>query len=346
MDLNLKVTENLNNLKEEIKNIADLNSLNDLKIKYLGKKGFMQEMPLLMRNATPEEKPLIGKIFNTYKEEATNLINEALELLEEKKLQEQMEKEKIDVTLPATEIKTGNIHPLNLIINDIEEFFIGMGYEIKEGPEVETDVNNFERLNIPKDHPARDMQDTLYIDVNNLLRTHTSPVQARTMLEMDGKPIRIICPGKVYRKDDDDATHSHQFMQIEGLVLGSNITFADLKGTLLALAKHVFGENREIRLRPSYFPFTEPSVEVDVSCMKCNKKGCNICKNTGYIEVLGAGMVNDNVLRMCGYDPKKIRGFAFGVGVERLAMLKYNIDDIRHFYTNDLRFLRQFKGGK
>ena len=217
-----------------------------------------------------------------------------------------------------------------------------MGYEIAEGPEVEKDYYNFEAMNLPKGHPARDMQDSFYISEEILLRTHTSPVQARTMEAKKGEPIRIICPGKVFRRDTDDATHSHQFMQIEGLVIGENIRMSDLKGTLDALAKKMFGEEREIRLRPSFFPFTEPSVEVDVSCHKCGGKGCNVCKQTGWIEILGAGMVHPNVLEMAGYDSTKLSGFAFGIGAERIAMLKYGVDDIRHFYTNDVRFLSQF----
>ena len=225
---------------------------------------------------------------------------------------------------------------------ELEDLFIGMGYEVVTGPEVEEDVYNFELLNLPQDHPAREMQDSFYIDPKRLLRTHTSPVQARTMLARNGQPIKIICPGKVYRRDADDATHSHQFMQCEGLVIGENISIADLKGNLLAVANKMFGEGRKIRLRPSYFPFTEPSVEVDVTCAKCDGAGCPMCKGTGYIEVLGAGMVNRNVLRMCGYDDN-LQGFAFGIGIERVAILKNRIEDIRNFYTNDVRFLAQFK---
>ena len=221
-----------------------------------------------------------------------------------------------------------------------------MGYSIAEGPEIETDEMCFEKLNLPKGHPARDMQDTFYINPELLLRSQTSPVQVRTMLEEEGKPIKIICPGKVYRRDSDDATHSHQFMQCEGLVLGKDITLADLKGALLEMVRKMFDKDRQIRLRPSFFPFTEPSVEVDVSCGICGGKGCPTCKNTGWIEILGAGMVNDNVLRMSGYDPKEIQGFAFGIGVERITMLKHKIDDIRNFYTNDVRFLNQFKEEK
>lgn len=227
---------------------------------------------------------------------------------------------------------------------ELQELFLGMGYKIAEGPEVELDVFNFELLNVPKGHPARDMQDTFYISDNLLLRTQTSSVQARTLLASNGKPVKIVCPGKVFRRDDDDATHSHQFMQFEGLVVDKNITMSDLKGTLLLVAKKMFGEDRVIRLRPSYFPFTEPSVEVDVSCFKCGGKGCSLCKNSGWIEVLGAGMVHPNVLRDCGYDPEVYRGFAFGIGIERVTMFRHGIDDIRHFYTNDARFLKQFKG--
>ncbi|HBY66197.1 MAG TPA: phenylalanine--tRNA ligase subunit alpha, partial [Acholeplasmataceae bacterium] len=248
-----------------------------------------------------------------------------------------LEQEKIDVTLPGYQFYQGSIHPLNQVIEDVEDLFVGLGYEVAEGPEVENDHYNFEMMNLAKDHPARAMQDSFYIDENTLLRTHTSPVQARTMLLKKGEPLRIICPGKVYRRDDDDPTHSHQFMQIEGLVIDQNISFANLKDALLKMIRHLFGEDRVIRLRPSYFPFTEPSVEVDVSYVK--KDG-----SLGYIEVLGAGRVHPNVLKMGGYDPLKFQGFAFGIGVERIAILKYNIDDIRHFYTNDIRFLSQFKG--
>ena len=257
-----------------------------------------------------------------------------------------LEQEKIDVTLPGVALPVGGIHPLMQTVMDLEDLYISMGYTVAEGPEVETDEYCFEKLNLPKGHPARDMQDTFYINPELLLRSQTSPVQVRTMLEKKGEPIKIICPGKVYRRDADDATHSHQFMQCEGLVLGENITLADLKGALLEMAKKMFDKDRKIRLRPSFFPFTEPSVEVDVSCGICGGKGCSTCKNSGWIEILGAGMVNDNVLRMSGYDPKKIQGFAFGIGVERIAMLKHKIDDIRNFYINDVRFLNQFKEEK
>lgn len=295
-----------------------------------------------MGKLSPEERPKMGALVNTVRENVTNQLEARIAVLEEQAIQEQLEKESIDVTLPGRKIRTGNRHPLTRVIEEIEDLFLSMGYEIAEGPEVEKDYYNFEALNLPKGHPARDMQDTFYITEETLLRTHTSPVQARTMEAKKGEPIRIICPGKVFRRDNDDATHSHQFMQIEGLVIGENIRMSDLKGTLDALAKRMFGEEREIRLRPSFFPFTEPSVEVDVSCHKCGGKGCNVCKQTGWIEILGAGMVHPNVLEMAGYDSKKLSGFAFGIGAERIAMLKYGVDDIRHFYTNDIRFLSQF----
>ena len=256
---------------------------------------------------------------------------------------DKINEERIDITLPSYKLDQGTLHPLSTIVAEIEELFLGMGYQIAEGPEVETDYFNFELMNLPKGHPARDMQDTFYIDENTLMRTHTSPVQAHAMLEAQGKgPIKVICPGKTYRRDDDDATHSHQFMQCEGLVVDKNITMADLKGTLEVFARKFFGEKREVRLRPSYFPFTEPSVEVDISCHNCGGKGCSMCKHTGWIEILGAGMVNPRVLEMCGFDSEVYQGFAFGIGMERVAMLKYGIDNIRDFYNDDIRFLNQF----
>ena len=332
--------------EQEIDSCEDLDQLNETRVKYLGKKGLIQGFMSRMRDLSNEERPKFGALVNKIKSAVEEKIRIAQEKLEEKKINKKLESEAIDVTLPGYKFNTGVIHPLMQTVEEIEDLFIGMGYEIAEGPEVEEDLYNFELLNLPKDHPARDMQDTFYINPNTLLRTHTSPVQARTMQAKKGKPIKVICPGKVYRRDDDDATHSHQFMQVEGLVLGENISLADLKGTLHEVAKKVFGDERTIRLRPSFFPFTEPSVEVDVSCFKCNGKGCPICKNSGWIEVLGAGMVNNNVLKMNGYDPEKIQGFAFGIGVERFTMLKYGIEDIRNFYMNDQKFLNQFKGVK
>jgi len=344
----MNVLEKLEQLKQEAKErislVKSVHDLNEAKSKYLGKKGSFQDIMKMMKDLTPEERPAFGKMTNEAKQIIQGYINEQKTLIEDALVNEQLEKDTIDVTLPGKKLGLGKTHILTQIIDEIEDLFIGMGYEVMEGPEIEIDEYNFEKLNLPKNHPARDMQDTFYISEDVLLRTHTSPVQVRTMLNMADKgPIKIICPGKVFRRDDDDATHSHQFMQIEGLVVDETTSMADLKGTLLATAKKLFGEKREIRLRPSYFPFTEPSVEVDVSCHNCNGKGCNICKGTGWIEVLGAGIVNNNVLEASGYDSTKYQGFAFGMGVERIAMLKYGINDIRSFYTNDLRFLKQFK---
>ena len=332
---------NINILKEEIINkINETNSKEDLELvknKYLNKKGEFSKLMGLMRNLSNEEKPEFGKLVNIAKEEIEALVLEKDNHFKEITLLNQMEEERIDVTIPGDNITLGTIHPLNQVIMDLEDYFIAKGYEVKDGPEVEKDYYNFEMMNFPKGHPAREMQDTFYIDEETLLRTHTSPVQARVMLENSGSPVKIICPGKTFRRDEDDLTHSHQFMQIEGLVIDKNITFANLKDTLLQMVRHLFGEMREIRLRPSYFPFVEPGVEVDV--VHYLEDGSKT-----YIEILGAGMVHPNVLKMGGYDPDVFSGFAFGVGVERIAILKYNIEDIRNFYINDLRFLKQFKG--
>ncbi|QMS85559.1 phenylalanine--tRNA ligase subunit alpha [Candidatus Xianfuyuplasma coldseepsis] len=330
--------------KEAITAIEKMHELNDVKAKYLGKKGPFADIMKLMRDVPNDEKPLFGKTVNEAKQVILQWLDEARERLVQAQIQAQLDKETIDVTLPGKKFELGTTHLLTQMVEDVEDLLIGMGYQVMEGPEVEQEEYNFEKLNLPQDHPARDMQDSFYISDSTLLRTHTSPVQVRTMLQYGGtKPVKIICPGKVYRRDDDDATHSHQFMQIEGLVVDEHTSMADLKGTLLEIANTLFGEGRDIRLRPSYFPFTEPSVEVDVSCHNCNGKGCHICKGTGWIEILGAGMVHNNVLEASGYDSTKYRGFAFGIGVERLAMLKYGINDIRMFYTNDIRFNRQFK---
>lgn len=336
----------LQQLKEEalqkIEASGNVKELNDVRVAYLGKKGPITDLLKGMGKLPAEERPKMGALVNVVREEVTEVLEARMTLLQEQAIQEQLAKESIDVTLPGRPVKTGNHHPLTRVVEEIEDLFISMGYEIAEGPEVEKDYYNFEALNLPKGHPARDMQDSFYISEDILLRTHTSPVQARTMEAKEGKPIKIICPGKVYRRDNDDATHSHQFTQIEGLVIGENIRMSDLKGTLSVFAKKMFGDDREIRLRPSFFPFTEPSVEMDISCFKCGGNGCNVCKKTGWIEILGAGMVHPNVLEMAGYDSKKLSGFAFGMGPERIAMLKYGVEDIRHFYTNDVRFLSQF----
>ncbi|WP_409297306.1 phenylalanine--tRNA ligase subunit alpha [Peribacillus sp. SCS-26] len=320
-----------------------LKELNEVRVSYLGKKGPITEVLRGMGKLSAEERPVIGALANDVREAIAAGIEQKQAQLEEAAISEKLAAEKIDVTLPGRPVKQGSRHPLTMVVEEIEDLFIGMGYQIAEGPEVEKDYYNFEALNLPKGHPARDMQDSFYITEEILLRTHTSPVQARTMEKHEGRgPVKIICPGKVYRRDNDDATHSHQFMQIEGLVVDENIRMSDLKGTLDVFAKKMFGKDREIRLRPSFFPFTEPSVEMDISCKVCGGKGCSVCKGTGWIEILGAGMVHPNVLEMAGFDSKKYTGFAFGMGPERIAMLKYGVDDIRHFYTNDVRFLSQF----
>jgi phenylalanyl-tRNA synthetase alpha chain len=342
-----RMQDRLKELQTEAINLveaaSDLKALNDVRVAYLGKKGPITEVLRGMGKLSEEERPKMGALVNVVREAITSKIEEKQNKLEAEVINAKLASEKIDVTLPGRPIKQGNHHPLTRIIEEIEDLFIGMGYSVAEGPEVEKDYYNFEALNLPKGHPARDMQDSFYISEEILLRTHTSPVQARTMEKTEGKgPIKIICPGKVYRRDNDDATHSHQFMQIEGLVIGENIRMSDLKGTLEVFVKKMFGEDRKIRLRPSFFPFTEPSVEMDISCKICGGDGCSVCKSTGWIEILGAGMVHPNVLEMAGYDSKKYTGFAFGMGPERIAMLKYGVDDIRHFYTNDVRFLKQF----
>ena len=326
-----------------IEQCTTLEQLNQVRVTYLGKKGPIQSLMTLMKNLSAEEKPAFGAEVNACKQAVAAVLEEKKTDLEQKAMDERLEKEKIDVTLPAMPLKNGTLHPLTLVTQEMEDLFISMGYSIGEGPEVELDLYNFERANIPADHPARDMQDTFYINPEVLLRTHTTAIQMRELEKAGGKlPLKVICPGKVYRRDDDDATHSHQFMQCEGLVVAENITLADLKGTLSYMADRMFGKGRDIRFRPSYFQFTEPSVEVDVSCHMCGGKGCPVCKGTGWIEVLGGGMVHPNVLEMAGFDSKKCSGFAFGVGVERVAMLKYGVDDIRNFYINDARFLKMF----
>lgn len=328
---------------EKVAQAADLKELNDIRVSYLGKKGPITEVLKGMGKLSAEERPKMGALANEVRDLISGQIEAKQSELEKAAVEAKLAAETIDVTLPGRPVKEGNHHALTRIVEEIEDLFIGMGYTVAEGPEVEKDYYNFEALNLPKGHPARDMQDSFYITEEILLRTHTSPVQARTMEARNGKgPVKIICPGKVYRRDNDDATHSHQFTQIEGLVVDENIRLSDLKGTLDVFAKKMFGEDREIRLRPSFFPFTEPSVEMDISCKMCGGKGCSTCKGTGWIEILGAGMVHPNVLEMAGYDSTKYTGFAFGMGPERIAMLKYGVDDIRHFYTNDIRFLKQF----
>ncbi|MBQ0065731.1 MAG: phenylalanine--tRNA ligase subunit alpha [Firmicutes bacterium] len=329
---------------EKITEVKNLNGLNDLRVLYLGKKGPVQELMKAMKDLPKEEKPAFGQKVNELKKELSQFIEERKEALAKLEMEAKIEKEKIDITLPGRVPELGTMHPLNLVRQELEDLFIGLGYQVIEGDDIVDDLYCFERANIPKDHPARDMQDSLYINPERLLRTHTTAIQM-VVLEQSApdKAIKVVCPGKVYRRDDDDATHSHQFMQMEGLVIGEHVTLADLKGTLEFAAKKLFGDERKVRFRPSFFPFTEPSVEVDVSCHICGGKGCPTCKGTGWIEVLGAGEVHPNVLKMAGYDPEKWNGFAFGIGIERMAMLKYGIDDIRHFYTNDKRFTSTFK---
>ena len=336
--LDLK-TEALSNI-EACDNLA---RINELRVEYLGKKGFLSGLSSNMGKLQPSERAEFGKKINEVKNAITASLEEKRVKLEEEALNKRLESESIDITLPGSNMVPGSKHIIQSMIDEISEICLGLGFEVADGPEVEEDLYNFELLNLPKDHPARDMQDTFYITENTLLRTHTSPVQARTLLSKKGVgPVRVICPGRVYRRDDDDSTHSHQFNQMEALVVGEDVTLADLKGTLSIIIKKIFGESRVIRFRSSFFPFTEPSVEVDVSCAICNGKGCNVCKGSGWIEVLGAGMVHPNVLEMNGFDSKKYQGYAFGLGVDRFAMLKYGITDIRHFYNNDLRVLRQF----
>ena len=334
--------------KETIAKIQEINSmqeLNDLKVKVLGKKGELTEILRGMKDLSPEERPVVGALVNTVRDEIESAISSAEEILKQKELERKLEEEKIDITLPSSKITRGSKHPINRTIEQIQDLFVSMGYDVIDGPELETDEFCFERLNLPKGHPARDMQDSFYITPEHLLRTQTSAVQARVMLANEERsPIRMICTGKTYRREDD-ATHSHQFNQVEGLVIDKkerNVSLADLKGTLEVFVKEMLGDNLDLRFRPSYFPFTEPSYEVDVTCFKCGGKGCNLCKQTGWIEILGAGIVHPRVLEMNGYDPEQYGGFAFGTGIDRLAMFKYGITDMRYLYANDVRFLKQF----
>ncbi|MEW9675464.1 phenylalanine--tRNA ligase subunit alpha [Lentibacillus sp. L22] len=328
---------------ERIRETDSQKELQSIRVAYLGKKGSITGILKGMGSLSKEERPVVGEMANRVREAITEAIEQKNEILEQQALEQQLASQTIDVTLPGRPVNIGGPHLLTSIIEEIEDLFIGMGYEVREGPEVETDYFNFEALNLPKNHPARDMQDTFYITNELLMRTHTSPVQARTMRAYQGNTgVKMICPGKVYRRDNDDATHSHQFTQIEGLYVDKDVRMSDLKGTLDRFAKKMFGADRKIRLRPSFFPFTEPSVEMDISCKVCHGKGCSVCKGSGWIEILGAGMVHPNVLSMAGYDPDVYTGFAFGMGPERIAMLKYGIGDIRQFYTNDKRFLKQF----
>ncbi|MHB1420583.1 MAG: phenylalanine--tRNA ligase subunit alpha [Bacillota bacterium] len=328
--------------QQELLLAGNLEELEGWRVRYLGKKG---ELTLVLRGmgqVSAEERPAVGQLANRIRDQLQKSLEHREADLKGRDQGQRLEQERIDVTLPGRRPLKGRRHPLTQVLDEIKEIFWGMGYEIAEGPEVELDYYNFEALNIPKDHPARDMQDSFYITSEVLLRTHTSPVQVRVMKEkVPDLPIRIIAPGKVYRRDDD-ATHSPMFHQVEGLLVDKKVTLADLKGTLLAFARQMFGEERQIRLRPSYFPFTEPSAEVDISCMMCGGSGCRVCSQTGWLEILGSGMVHPHVLEMAGYNPEQVSGFAFGMGVERIAMLKYGIDDMRLLFENDIRFLSQF----
>ena len=334
----------LKEIKEKISKVNNLKELNELKIEYLSKKGPIQELSSCMKDMSIDEKKEYGMKLNSFKSEVNDLFDSLKEKLETEELNKKLESEKIDISLPATKIEVGSPSILEKVIEDFEEVFMSMGYDVVDGPELEEDRYNFELLGLPKGHPARDAQDTFYVkDDTLLLRSHTSPVQARTMISKGGnEPVRIICPGKAYRRDDDDATHSHQFTQIEGLLVDKNIKLSDLKGTVTIICKKLFGNDTVTRFRPSYYQFTEPSVEMDISCFNCKGEGCNICKKTGWITIGGAGVVNYDVLRGCGYDPEVWSGFAFGFGAERCAMLKYGINDIRTFYNVDLREVKTF----
>ena len=337
-----RISEIKDKTLDEISKVKNMQDIEEIRIKVLGKKGELTALLKMMGSLSKEERPKMGALVNSVKNEITQKIDETEKKFKEEEINKKLESEKIDVTLPSKKIVRGSKHPLNRIIEEIEDLFVSMGYDVANGPELETDEYCFERLNLPKGHPARDMQDSFYITTEYLLRTQTSAVQAREMMaNKDKTPIRIIVPGKTYRREDD-ATHSHQFNQVEGLVVDENVSFANLKATLEIFMKHILGEDTKLRFRPSYFPFTEPSYEVDVSCFKCGGKGCNLCKHTGWIELLGAGIVHPNVLKMNGYDPQKYSGFAFGTGLDRLAMFKYGITDIRLLYENDVRFLKQF----
>ncbi|NLI57197.1 MAG: phenylalanine--tRNA ligase subunit alpha [Clostridium sp.] len=337
--------EQLNNIRNkaeaEIANVADITSLENVRVKYLGKKGELTSVLRGMGSLTPEERPVVGQMANEIRSFLENRLVEVKKELANKERELKLQEEVIDVTMPGKRKVLGKKHPLTNVIDEITEVFIGMGYEIAEGPEVEKDYYNFEALNIPENHPAKDVQDTFYINGDILLRTQTSPVQIRVM-ENKKPPIKIICPGRVYRSDAVDATHSPIFHQVEGLVVDKGVTMGDLIGTLKVFAKSMFGEKTDIRLRPHHFPFTEPSAEVDVSCWACGGKGCRVCKDEGWIEILGAGMVHPKVLEVCGIDSTVYSGFAFGLGAERTAMGRFNIDDLRLLYENDIRFLKQF----
>lgn len=339
------MNEKLQSIKEQalakIAEATDTGMLNDIKVNILGKKGELTQVLKSMKDVAPEDRPKVGQLVNEARQVIEDTLSEKMEALNRAIRAEKMKRETIDVTLPGVKRITGHRHPNQIALEDLERVFIGMGYEVVSGPEIEYDKYNFELLNIPANHPAKDEQDTFYINKEILLRTQTSPVQARIM-EQGKLPIRILSPGRVFRSDEVDATHSPSFHQVEGLVVDKNVTMADLKGTLDQFAKEFFGEKTKTKFRPHHFPFTEPSAEVDITCFKCGGKGCRVCKGSGWIEILGCGMVHPHVLEMCGIDPNEYSGFAFGIGLERITLLKYEIDDMRLLYENDTRFLNQF----
>ncbi|NLC55136.1 MAG: phenylalanine--tRNA ligase subunit alpha [Erysipelothrix sp.] len=337
----------IHDIKEEslqlLKDADNLEKLEKLRVEILGKKGLLADLMKQMRDLDKDERPVFGQKVNDLKQELEKIIREKISSFIESEMLKKLSEEKIDITLPGASLKHGNKHPLTLMSDAILELYTSMGYTVVKGPEIELDKYNFERANIPENHPAREMQDTFFVDVERLLRTHTTAIQTRVLeSESNNLPIKVICPGKTYRRDDDDATHSHQFIQIEGLLIDENIKMTDLKGTLEVMATHLFGDDQKIRLRPSYFQFTEPSVEVDLVCFNCKGEGCSVCKQTGWIELLGAGMVHPKVLEMAGIDSLRYSGFAFGLGVDRAVMLKYGVKDIRSLYTNDVRLLDMF----
>jgi phenylalanine--tRNA ligase, alpha subunit len=327
---------------EEIENAVQPRILEELKVKYIGKKGKLTELSRTMGSLSPEERPAFGQKLNNLRKQLEEAFEKKEKEIKDRLLSERLESERIDVTIPAPAAQTGSLHPLSIVRNELIEIFVRMGFDVAEGPEVETDYYNFQALNIPQDHPARDMQDTFYVTDSLLLRSQTSAMQIRTM-EKQKPPIRIICPGRVFRADEADATHSPIFHQMEGLVVDKGITMCDLKSTLDVFAREVYGSDAKTKLRPSYFPFTEPSVEVDVTCSECSGKGCRVCKGSGWVEILGAGMVNPKVLAGCGIDPAVYSGFAFGMGIDRIALTRYKISDMRIMFENDVRFLEQFK---
>ena len=336
-----KLQEITKRAMEQIDAAEEMSALNDVRVAILGKKGELTAVLKSMKDVKPEDRPMVGQLVNETRSNIEERLNEAKAKLEQAEMEHKLKNEVIDVTLPAKKANIGHAHPNTNVLDEVEDIFVGMGYEVVEGPEVEYDYYNFEALNIPENHPAKAEQDPFYINKDILLRTQTSPVQVRVM-EKGKLPIRMIAPGRVFRSDEVDATHSPSFHQIEGMVIDKNITFADLKGTLVEFVKKLFGEDTKVKFRPHHFPFTEPSAEVDVSCFKCGGKGCRFCKGEGWIEILGCGMVHPKVLKMSGIDPDEYQGFAFGVGLERITLLKYEIDDMRLLYENDDRFLKQF----